>query len=142
MSSKTTNITRYTVKRVAGTAVTMEMKIETVEVKADNNQFGGGMEKMQEKMQGATFTFTLEGSKVTKFQGYDEFMKKLTDGDEMMAKVGKLMFTEDILKKGIEEEAFTILPEKAVKPRRQVDQGTQNAAGAAWQPQAEQPVHL
>ncbi len=113
MASKTTNISSYTVKRVAGNAVTMEMKVEFMEVKSDGNQFGGGMEKMQEKMQGATFTFTLEGGKITKFQGHAEFLKKLADGDENMAKFGKLIFTEDLLKKGI-EEAFTNLPTRAV----------------------------
>jgi len=113
MSTKTTNITSYTVKRVAGNAVTIEMKIENVEVKTDNNMFGGGMEKMQEKMQGATFTFTLDGGTVTKFSGHEEFLKKLADGDEMMAKFGKMIFTEDMLKKGI-EEAFTNLPTRAV----------------------------
>jgi hypothetical protein len=113
MATKTTNITSYTVKRVAGGAVTMEMKVEHMEVKADNNMFGGGMEKMQEKMQGATFTFTLDGGKVTKFSGHEEFLKRLSDGDEMIAKFGKMIFTEDLLKKGV-EEAFTNLPTRAV----------------------------
>jgi len=113
MGTKSTTVTSYTVKRKAGNAVTMEMKIESVDVKAEGNNIGGGMEKIQEKLQGASFTFTLENGKITKFQGHEEFLKKLADGDEMMAKVGKMFFTEDVLKKGV-EATFTQLPERAV----------------------------
>jgi hypothetical protein len=113
MASKTTQVTSYTVKRKAGDAVTMEMKIESIDVKAENNPLGGGMDKFQEKFQGATFTFTLENGKVTKLDGFDAFLKKLGEGDENFAKFGKLFLTEDTIKKTI-EDAFTQLPTRAV----------------------------
>jgi hypothetical protein len=112
IDTKTTKITSYTVKRAAGAATTLEMKIESLDVKAENNPFGG-MEKMQEKLVGATFTVTLDGDKITKFEGFDAFMKRLAEGDENFAAIGKQFMTEDMIKKDV-EELFTALPKGSI----------------------------
>jgi hypothetical protein len=113
INSKTTKVTSYTVKRVAGAVTTMEMKIESVEAKTDNAQFGGGMDKMQEKFQGATFTFTLQNGKVSKLEGFDEFVKKLVGDDDGVGKIAKMFLTEDTIKSDV-EGLFDTLPNRAV----------------------------
>jgi len=110
---KTTMVTSYTVKKKTGSDVVLEQKIEGVDVKSMGG-LGGDMDKMMEKLKGATFTITLgKDGKITKFEGYDAFIKNLTEGNEEAAKFVKLMLTEDVLKKS-SEEAFGFLPDKAV----------------------------
>jgi len=115
---KTTMVTSYTVKKKNTDSVVLEQKIEGVDVKSMGG-LGGEMDKMMEKLKGAKFTLTLtkdpkEGLKVTKFEGYEDFIKTLTEGNEEAAKVVKLMLTEDVLKKS-SEEAFGFLPTTPVK---------------------------
>ena len=64
---------------------------------------GGQMDKVMEKLQGATFQFTLKNGKVTKLKGYDDFIKKLADGDEMAGKFAKMLMSEQTVKKGIDD---------------------------------------
>ena len=48
----------------------------------------------------ATFTFTLHKGKLTRFQGFDDFMKRLSDEDAEVGKMIKMFLTEDVLKTG------------------------------------------
>jgi len=124
---KTTMVTSYTVKKKTGSDVVLEQKIEGVDVKAMGG-LGGDMDKMMEKLKGAKFTITLNAKdgKISKFEGYDEFIKALTEGNEEAGKFVKMMLSEDVLKKGC-EEVFTFLPGKAV------------AKGDSWKKEATIP---
>jgi len=115
---KTTMVTSYTVKKKNTDNVVLEQKIEGVDVKSMGG-LGGDMDKMMEKLKGAKFTITLtkdprQGLKVTKFEGYEDFIKSLTEGNEEAGKFIKLMLTEDVLKKS-SEEAFGFLPTEPVE---------------------------
>jgi hypothetical protein len=110
---KTTQVSSYTVKKKTADSVVLVQKIEGVDVKVQGG-FGGEMDKFMEKLKGASFTVTLSNDgKVTKFEGYDEFVKNLAAGDENVGKLLKMMINEETLKKS-SEEVFAFLPSKAV----------------------------
>jgi hypothetical protein len=109
---KTTMVTQYEVKKVAGDTVTLHQKFIGVDVQSQGG-FGGDMDKFMEKLKGAAFTITLKGNKITKFEGFDDFIKELAGGNDMAAQFLKMMITEETLKKSA-EEAFGFLPEKAI----------------------------
>jgi len=111
---KTTTITSYTVKNIDGNGVTLEMKFESIQAKSEGDMPADGLDKLQDKMVGATFTLTLDKGKLTRFQGFKDFVKRLTDEDEEVGKVLKMFLTEETLKKGIEAN-FTLLPTTPVK---------------------------
>jgi len=70
-----------------------------------------------EKIQGATFTFTLSPPPkmvVDNFQGYADFIKKVSGDDPAIAKTMKAILSEDLLKVSA-KEAFSFLPDKPVK---------------------------
>ena len=110
---KTTTVTSYQIEKVGTEGITVKMKIEGMDVKSDSPI--GLYAKIMEKTKGASFTFTLtpEG-KVTKLEGFDEFLKKLDTGDEDTNKMLKLFITEDMYMQSI-EQAFGFVPNKAVK---------------------------
>jgi len=112
-NTKITTITSFVVKSTQGGDVTLDQKIESVDIKSSGDNLGGQMEKVFEKLQGATFTVTLKDGKVTKVKGYDEFIKKLADGDEMAAKFAKMLMSEDTVKKSV-QDVFGGLPKQPV----------------------------
>jgi hypothetical protein len=111
---KTTMITSYTVKKVDSDSTTLVSKIEDVKVQSEGG-LGGELDKVMEKLKGATFTLTVDKKtrKITRFEGYNEWMKKLTEGMEEIGKFVKMMITEDVLKQSA-EEAFSIVPPEPV----------------------------
>jgi hypothetical protein len=75
---------------------------------------GGDLDKFFEKLKGATFTFTLgPKNRITKFEGYAEWIKKLTPDMEEVAKVIKSIITEDAIKQAT-QDIFAILPDEPV----------------------------
>jgi Family of unknown function (DUF6263) len=111
---KTTMVTSYTVKKTSSGSTTLVSKIEDVAVKSEGGLGAGELDKLLEKLKGATFTLTIDShGKITKFEGYEQFIKNLTEGMEDAAKFIKLLVNEEVLKKSA-EEAFDILPGKAV----------------------------
>jgi len=111
---KTTMVTSYNVTKVASDNTTLVSKIEDVKVQSEGG-LGGELDKVMEKLKGATFTITLDKTgKITKFEGYNEFIKKLTEGMEEVGKFVRMMITEDVLKKSA-EEAFSFLPPNPVE---------------------------
>jgi hypothetical protein len=109
---ETTTVAGYTVKDVtADGTVTLEQKIESIKVKASDKLTGA--DKI-EKLKGAMFTLTLDAQgKITRFEGYEEFIKRLTT-DEKFGQNIKALINKDTLSKGA-EEAFSFLPEKPIK---------------------------
>jgi hypothetical protein len=110
---KTTMVTSYHVTKAAPDSTTLVSKIEDVKVQAEGG-LGGELDKVMEKLKGASFTITLDKKgAITKFEGYNEFIKKLTEGMEEIGKFIRMMITEDVLKKSA-EEAFSFLPPEPV----------------------------
>jgi hypothetical protein len=92
-------------------ALTVRETVEGLMVKAAT-----GANAADEKIQGATFTFTLSPPKmaVENFQGYADFIKKISGDDPATAKTMKAILSEDLMKVSA-KEAFAFLPEKPVK---------------------------
>jgi hypothetical protein len=78
-------------------------------------QGAGGPEVKDEKIQGASFTLTLDLKfEVLKVEDYDQVVKKLSADDPKVAKIVKALVSEDLLKKSA-QETFSFLPYKQVK---------------------------
>jgi hypothetical protein len=105
----------YTVKAKNNDGLVITQKYERVRVKSQGGLGAGtGLDKLPERMEGATFTFTLSpDNKISNFQGYDAFLKNLIQGMEDVARFAKAFFTEDVLKQTI-EDTFGALPNKTV----------------------------
>jgi len=115
-NTKYTMVSSYSVKKVMDREATLEWKIESVDVKTASgvDAFGGQMEKIFEKLQGAAFTFKLADGKVSQIQGYEDFIKKASDGDEATAKYAKMLLGESLLRQII-EGTFSDMPRKPVE---------------------------
>ncbi len=109
-----TTVASFTVISAMGTTVVLEETIESISVKA-NAPMGGGasVDKIMQEMKGAKFKVTLDTAKldVTKFEGYDELIKKISGGDQMVEKFIRAVMTEETLKESA-EEIFAFLPPK------------------------------
>jgi hypothetical protein len=111
---KTTMVTSYHIKKVGTDSIVMVQKIEDVEHKSQGG-LGGATEKIFEKLKGATFTITMtpEG-KVTNFEGYKEWAKKVAGDDDDVAKLVSMLFSEGFFK-GSSEQSFGMTPKGPVK---------------------------
>jgi len=115
----------WTVKDVDATKVVLEQKIESVSMKitigsneikydstakdAADNPLAGFFKPLV----GSVFTLTLDPNKlnVTKVEGREEFVKKLSEANPQMQKVLGAILSEDQLKQ-MSEPAFTVVPDK------------------------------
>jgi hypothetical protein len=106
---KTTMVTSYHIKKAGTDSIVMVQKFEQVDHKSQGG-LGGATEKLYEKLKGATFTITMtpEG-KVTKFEGYKEWAKKVAEDDDEVAKLVGLLFSEGFFK-GSAEQSFGMVP--------------------------------
>jgi hypothetical protein len=112
---KVTTIRSFDVKKVTTQEIVLAMKIEDVDVKSDG-PLAGVLDQVTGKTKGVTLTLTLTPTgKVTKVEGFDEYVKKLADGEDEVAKAMKDMITEETLTQGV-EQGFAFIPDKAVKP--------------------------
>jgi hypothetical protein len=86
-----------------------ELKTEVKKGKSDPNA-----QQLLEKMQGHQFTITLnDKGQITKFQGYDRLIDKLSNNDPDVAKLLRAILPVDVFKK-TSEQAFGLLPDKSV----------------------------
>jgi len=123
----TTAITSLRVKETSPRGTILDIKIEDRKFESDAGSDAGDA-KLLAKMKGAGFTVTLnQAGKITKMTGYDDFIKKLADGDEDTEKQARVGFSEDMLKKSI-EETFASLPGRAV------------AKGDSWKVESTEPL--
>jgi hypothetical protein len=107
-------VSSFTVKKKnADGSLVLEQKIENVTVKTSGP---GTMEtKPPEGLKGAVFTITVNPKwKITKFEGYDALVKKLSGEDPAVDRLIRAFLPEEILKASA-EEAFGFLPDKRVK---------------------------
>ena len=117
---KTITVYSFTVKKVnkEKDEVILEQKYESIETKSSTDQ------KMFDSLAGllkdSTFTITLQGGKIVKFDGYDDLSKKFSKLSETSAKMMKAVVPEESLKLG-PAQLFAFGPDKPV-----------NKGDAAW----------
>jgi hypothetical protein len=77
-----------------------------------------GSAEADEKLQGATFTITLNPKmEVTKFEGYEAFIKRLTSGNDEDEKKIRAIISEETMKQSAKLAFSTYLPDRpTVKP--------------------------
>jgi len=110
--SDSTQVTSFKVLKSDKDGVVIEQKIESIK----NKNSGGlpGADKIMDALKGATFKLTLNNKgEVTKIEGYDEFMKKLSADNELAGKMLKSFMSEETIK-ATAAESFAFLPPKAV----------------------------
>jgi hypothetical protein len=112
-TTKVTMVTSYKVDKKTSDSTVLTSKIENVEVKSMAG-LGESLDKMLEKLKGAVMKITLDkNNKITKFEGYEDFIGKLTAGDEETGKIIKKIITEDTLKQS-SDQMFAFLPPNPV----------------------------
>jgi hypothetical protein len=110
--SDTTIITRFKVLKSDKDETVIEQKIEKFKTKSSG--LGSGADKIMDSLTGVTFKMTMNSKgEVTKFEGYDDFIKKLKTGDDEAAKMAKLILSEETLKANA-ADSFAFLPPKPV----------------------------
>ncbi len=104
-----TQVTSITVKKSDKDGVVLVERIESLK-----NKNLPGADKIMDALKGATITLTLNNKgEVTKIEGYDEFMKKLSADNEQTGKMLRSFMSEDTIK-ATASENFAFLPAKAV----------------------------
>jgi hypothetical protein len=102
----------YVEKKTPDGNYTIKQTIEGLMVKGGA---GAGTPVSDDKIQGASFTLTLNPKlEVVKLEGYSDFIKKLAGDDPSVLKTVKSIVTEELLTKAA-TQAFAFLPTKQVK---------------------------
>jgi hypothetical protein len=115
MEVVTTTRSTYKVLGQTKEGTELEQKIDSVVVKSTGGFGGGGMDKMAEQLKGATFRFILTPKgEVTKLDGYEDLLKKVSGGSELTDKMVRATLTEEAIKQMV-GEAFSYLPATEVK---------------------------
>jgi Family of unknown function (DUF6263) len=105
-----TTVWRFTVLKAAADATVIEQVLESLDAKAN-----AADPKLAERMKGARFALTLDAKReITRFEGYDDFLDRLANGNDTIKKVLGNILSEDAIKQTA-AEAFTTLPGKPVK---------------------------
>ena len=82
----TTTVAKFTVKAVKAGAT--EVQMTYTQVKMEGPLAAAGAGALSDRFKGAALTATFDKNyEITKFEGYDKFLDKLSDGDDMMRKV-------------------------------------------------------
>jgi hypothetical protein len=111
---ETTTVYGFTVQKADKDGTVLQQKIESMKVKTDGSGQTADMDKMGPLFKGTTFTITLDPSgRVTKFEGYEDMIKKLGEGREMMARMLKSILNEEFMKQSA-AQAFGYLPTNPV----------------------------
>ena len=91
----TTTVAKFVVKSVKGDATTVEMTYTKVTIE------GGppGTAALTDRFKGAVLSAALgKGYDITKLEGYDKFLDKLSDGDDMMRQIFTAVMPESAVK--------------------------------------------
>jgi hypothetical protein len=110
-----TFISRFTVlSKNADGSVVLERRIESMKV--NSNLPTPGMDDLIKQLEGATFKVTVTSAMaVSKIEGVDEYIDRVTKANPMLGQLFRAMFSEDTLKAAL-DEAFGCLANKTVKP--------------------------
>jgi uncharacterized protein DUF6263 len=110
----TTTISSLKVQKNTALGTILDLTIESLKTKVNGKEAAKDA-KRAEKIKGSVFTITLNpAGKITKLLGYEDYIKKLADGDEAEEKVARAAFPEEALKKSL-EDSFNFLPGRPVK---------------------------
>lgn len=94
-------------------AVTLEMKIE--DLKSEGQGTGGA--DLFRRMEGAAFTLTLDKhAQVTKFAGYEEFVKRVAGENPRQEEIFRSMLGEETLRSTL-TRIFDLIPGREGKPQ-------------------------
>jgi hypothetical protein len=110
-------VSSFKVKSRTKDGVVLEQRIESWKSKIVGGQPGAeeGTKLLEQATRGVVFTIELSSSgKVTKFDGYNQMLKKIQDANPEEAKKFKAIATEEVLRAPL-VMVFDVLPEKAVK---------------------------
>lgn len=108
-----TAISSFTVLKKSADSVVLQQKIEDAIIKADG-PMAAQQERVAKLMKGTVFTLTLDNQgNITKFEGYDDLVKRLSEGNPDVEKALRVLLSEDTMKQGI-REAFAFVPGKPV----------------------------
>jgi hypothetical protein len=110
--SENTTITRFKVLKSDKDGTVIEQRIENIK----NKTTGGapGADKIMDALKGATFKLTIDSKgEVTKLEGYEDFIKKLSSENDATAKMIKAFMNEETLR-AMASENFAFLPNKPV----------------------------
>jgi Family of unknown function (DUF6263) len=95
----------------------LEEKVESVEVKNTGGPTGAiaAEDKFNQQVKGATFRVTVTPrGEVTKFEGYDDLVKRLAGDDAVTQKTVRAVLSEDYIKNAA-ADVFGRLPDRPVK---------------------------
>jgi hypothetical protein len=116
LNMKMTTVQRFKVTSVKSDATTVEMTMESMEIKAGGLPGGiPGLGDVGDRVKGAKITATLNDKmEVTKLQGYEKFLDKLAGDNENLRKQMEGQFSEAAVQQMI-SQVFAISPGKPVK---------------------------
>jgi hypothetical protein len=116
-------VTQFTVQKATPDSVVLEQKILAVQTR------GNIPGAVDDKLKGTIFTVTLNARhEITRFEGYDDFLKKASDGNDDARKLLAAVLSEDTFKQAV-SEAFSFLPGKAAKLNETWDRGIKVSLG-------------
>jgi hypothetical protein len=115
------NLVSFLVKKKTADGVVLVQTIEKLKSETKRGKEDPNTQQILEKMTGHQFTITLNNQgKITKFEGYNSLIEKISDNNPDVEKVLRAILPVDFFKKTSESQ-FSMLPDKAV------------AKGDAWQ---------
>ncbi len=109
----TTTVSSFKVQKNTALGTILDYKVESIKAKVDGKEAAGDA-KLADKIKGSVFTITLNpAGKITKLLGYEDYIKKLADGDDDKEKLARASFPEEALRKSL-EDSFNFLPGRPV----------------------------
>ena len=122
-------IAKFTVRKVAQTETVLEQSLVSVTYKSPHDQVQAWANgETGREMKGSTFRLAVSpAGRIRSFEGYDDFIKKLSDNQAGEEKALRSLLPMAGLRDGL-EEVLGFLPENAVKP------------GDGWQREAVEAV--
>jgi len=110
---ETTTVISFRVVKVDGDKITLEQKFEGARFKGDGSG-DDAVKKLMDRLEGVSLTVNLDSAgKIVSINGYDEALKKLTEGKEKADGLENVFNLETI--KVSLNEIFGFLPDKPVK---------------------------
>jgi hypothetical protein len=104
-----TTVSRFTVLKREGDGAVLQQRIESSRM-TSSGDFPGGGEKLAGRLKGAAFTIHVDGAgRITRFDGYDALVKKLSADNTDVARSVRQVLSEDTVKRTA-EEVLVVLP--------------------------------
>ena len=93
----TTTVARFEVKSAKSGG--MQVQMTYTQVKMEGPLAAAGAGAFADRFKGASLTATFDkGFEITKLEGYDKFLDKLSDGDDMMRKIFEAVMPENAVR--------------------------------------------